>query len=412
MNSYIKLKKVVKDVNKWKTRRLEEVIEVNPETLSMNKYYGDIQYIDISSVNQGVLSGYKIYDINEAPSRARRIIKPNDIIYSTVRPNLKAYYYVKDNCPTNAIASTGFAVIRTIEKFDSRFIYYMITENSFVDYLTMVAKGTAYPAVDTKDFKKAKVKIPPLQTQQKIADILSTYDNLIENNNRRIKLLEKVAQNLYKEWFVRFRFPNYKQKKFENALPLGWRIMKLMDVVEVGRGSSPRPISDKKYFDNGDIPWIKIADATASEMYIAETKEYVNEYGASFSRKLSAGSLILAASGTLGFPMFLAMDGCIHDGWLYFTNLKEISIEYLYYILFMLRDTFNSVSYGAAIQNINTAIVRNIKVILPDNKLLDLFTDKTRLIHQQIKTIQAQNRNLIKQRDLLLPRLMSGKIKV
>lgn len=402
----------MKGVNKWEEKRLGEVIKVNAETLSISKYDGDIKYIDISSVNQGSLMGYKIYDINEAPSRARRIVKPNDIIYSTVRPNLKAYYYIKDNCPNNAIASTGFAVIRATEKSDSRFIYYLITENSFVDYLSMVAKGSAYPAVDINDFKKAKIKLPSLPTQQKIANILSVYDDLIENNNRRIELLEKAAENLYKEWFVRFRFPNYKETKFQNGLPKEWKVVQLGDVVEIGRGSSPRPISNKKYFENGNIPWIKIADATASQMYIAETKEYVNEYGASFSRKLSAGSLILAASGTLGFPMFLSIDGCIHDGWLYFTNFNGISREYLYYVLIMLRETFNSVSYGAAIQNINTGIVKKTKAILPQGELLDLFTDKIQLMHEQIKNIQTQNRNLIKQRDLLLPRLMSGKLEV
>lgn len=232
-------------VSKWEDKRLGEVIKVNAETLSLKTYCGDIQYIDISSVNQGVLSGYKIYDINEAPSRARRIIRPNDIIYSTVRPNLKAYYYIKDGCPKNAIASTGFVVIRATEKSDSRFIYYLITEKSFVDYLSMVAKGSAYPAVDTEDFKKAKIKLPLLSIQQKIADILSAYDDLIENNNHRIELLEKSAQNLYKEWFVRFRFPNYKQTKFEKGLPKGWEVKRLSEIVNTQYGYTASAESDE-----------------------------------------------------------------------------------------------------------------------------------------------------------------------
>ena len=84
---------------------------------------------------------------------------------------------------------------------------------------------------------------------------------------------------------------------------------RLADLAEIGRGSSPRPITDQRYFENGDIPWIKIADATASGKYIYETKEHVNEYGASFSRKLKPESLIIAASGTLGFPKFLGVEG-------------------------------------------------------------------------------------------------------
>ena len=398
-------------MSKWNEVRLGELIDINPETLSVSKYNGKIQYIDIASVNRGQLDGYTEYDIVDAPSRARRIIRNNDIIYSTVRPNLRAYYYVKD-CPDNAICSTGFAVLRAKENVDSRFMYSLVTENSFVDYLSLVAKGSAYPAADTADFKKAKVAVPDLPTQKRIADILSAYDDLIENNNRRIALLEKAAQELYKEWFVRFRFPGYEATRFENGLPEGWKRVRFRDVAEIGRGSSPRPISDQRYFENGNIPWIKIADATSSKIYIHSTKEYVNDYGASFSRKLPVGSLILAASGTLGFPMFLAVEGCIHDGWLYFSDFEKKLSKYIYYVLMDLREVFNNVSYGAAIQNINTEIVRKSNIIIPNDDILLKFNCYTEEMHNEIISLQKKNQNLAEQRDLLLPRLMSGKLEV
>ena len=147
----------------------------------------------------------------------------------------------------------------------------------------------------------------------------------------------------------------------------GWQLIKLGDCCEIGRGSSPRPINDEAYFYKGTIPWIKIADATASYKYIYETKEYVNDYGASFSRKLPPGSLIVAASGTLGFAIFLGVEGCVHDGWLYFKDIdqKKLDKQFLYYLLNTLTKSFNSLSYGAAIQNINTDILRNTKFRLP-----------------------------------------------
>ena len=398
-------------MGRWEEKRLGEFVYINPETLSLAKYDGIIEYLDISSVHEGSIEGYTQYDISDAPSRARRVIKPGDIMYSTVRPNLKAYYFVK-NCPNNAICSTGFAVIRNKKNANNRFIYSLISESSFVEYLASVAKGSAYPAVDKNDFLRAKVRIPDIQTQTRIADILSTYDDLIENNNRRIELLEKAAQELYKEWFVRFRFPNHENTKFVNGLPEGWSVFRLEDVAEIGRGSSPRPIADQKYFVNGKIPWIKIADATASKMFIFKTKEYVNDYGASFSRKLAPGSLILAASGTLGFPMFLAVEGCIHDGWLYFSDFRKVPANYVYYVLLDLRDMFNAVSYGAAIQNINTDIVRKSKIIVPERYLIDDFHTRISAYHKQIELIQRKTENLKKQRDLLLPRLMSGRLEV
>lgn len=131
-----------------------------------------------------------------------------------------------------------------------------------------------------------------------------------------------------------------------------WQIVKLGNCTEIGRGSSPRPINDNAYFDKGTIPWVKIADATASFKYIYETKEHVNEYGASFSRKLLPGSLIVAASGTLGFAIFLGVEGCVHDGWMYFKRIDEDKLDkqFLYYLLNTLTKSFNSFSYGAAIQ--------------------------------------------------------------
>lgn len=242
--------------------------------------------------------------------------------------------------------------------------------------------------------------------------MLSAYDRLIENNNHRIAIMEDIAQELYKEWFVRFRFPEYKNTKFENGIPLGWKRLHFSDIAEIGRGSSPRPISDQRYFENGSIPWIKIADATSSKIYIHTTKEHVNDYGASFSRKLPAGSLILAASGTLGFPMFLAVEGCIHDGWLYFSNFEKKYSKYIYYVLMDLRKVFNNVSYEAAIQNINTEIVRKSNILIPDDTTLFKFAGYVEELHNSIMNLQQQNQNLEKQRDMLLPRLMSGKLEV
>jgi type I restriction enzyme S subunit len=146
---------------------------------------------------------------------------------------------------------------------------------------------------------------------------------------------------------------------------MSWQKIRLGDHCSIGRGSSPRPINDQRYFENGNIPWVKIADATASVKYILETKYYVNDFGASFSRKLPPETLIVAASGTLGFPMFLGVEACIHDGWLYIDEIRDISKDFLYYKLITLQSYFTSKSVGAAIQNINTDILRDTEICIP-----------------------------------------------
>ena len=295
-------------------------------------------------------------------------------------------------------------------KSDVRFVKY------YLDYikkkLQVISQGTTQDNMSVEKLTSMKLFVPDYINQVKIANILSNYDNLIENNNTRIKLLENMAEELYKEWFVRLRFPNYQNTKIVDGIPDGWEKKKIEDICNVGRGSSPRPICDTRYFENGNIPWLKIADATASFIYIYKTKEYVNDFGASFSRKLPKDSLIIAASGTLGFPMFLATECCIHDGWMYFIDLEDKIKIYFYYSLIFLKDYFNNQSYGAAIQNINTGIVKNSSILIPGNNIINRFNNLVQPIFNEIQTLQLKNQNLKETRDLLLPRLISGKLDI
>lgn len=184
-----------------------------------------------------------------------------------------------------------------------------------------------------------------------------------------------------------------------------WKEYRIGKFAEIGRGSSPRPITDKRFFENGTIPWIKIADATAAGRTIYKTKEYVNEYGASFSRLLKKGSLILSASGvSLGIPRFLGVDGCIHDGWLYLENIHDIDVNFLYYKLLTLRTYFDNLSYGAAIQNINTDIFSKTKIQLPplptQRRIASILSTYDALIQnykRQIAALQSAASELYKE---------------
>lgn len=144
-----------------------------------------------------------------------------------------------------------------------------------------------------------------------------------------------------------------------------WPRRKLEELVTITRGSSPRPIADERYFIGGIIPWIKIADATKSGKYLYKTKEHVNEFGASFSKRLPPGTILVAASGTLGYTQILGIEGCAHDGWLILQELREIDRDFLYYALKTMERHFYNSAYGAAIQNINTDILRQTEIYYP-----------------------------------------------
>jgi type I restriction enzyme S subunit len=312
--------------------------------------------------------------------------------------------------------STEYFIFRGIEGVsDSDFIYYFSLNEEFKKYaIGSMVGASGRQRADQKFVGEFEINLPPLPTQKRIASILSAYDDSIENNLKRIKLLEETAQNIYKEWFVHFRFPNYEHTAFDEAsgLPVGWERTVIGNYCKVGRGSSPRPIKDERFFNEGKIPWVKIADATSSTIFISKTNQYVNELGASFSRLLKRGSIILAASGTLGFPMILGVDACIHDGWIYIYDYDEKMKYFQYYQFKSLTEYFYSISYGAAIQNINTGIVSNSPVILPTTELLHKFNNTVDKIFINIECLQNQNQNLKEARDILLPRLMNRTIEV
>ena len=217
--------------------QLGELCEINPESITKDYPFDVIQYVDISSIGSGMfLSPPKVLALRESPSRAKRIVKDQDTIIAMVRPNLRAFYHFKKP-DENTIASTGFAVLRAKEGVDPRFVYYAISNRMFTEYLTNNAKGTSYPAVDTSTILRGEVSRFSPQYQSKIASILSPYDDLIENNNRRIALLEESARLLYREWFVRLRFPGHENTRITDDVPEGWervRIADLSDSVRYG----------------------------------------------------------------------------------------------------------------------------------------------------------------------------------
>ncbi len=387
----------------WQEKRLGEVAEVNPEHIINKLNYNIIKYIDISSVKKGILYGYNTYAINNAPDRAKRIIRKNDIIISTVRPNLKAYYFIKKNIH-NLICSTGFAVIRAKNNINPYFLYYITTNDSFINYLSLIAKGSTYPAVDKKDFIDAKILIPDLATQEKIADILSTYDDLIENNNRRIEILEQMAQEIYKEWFVRFRFPEHEKVKFKSikmknwilsnnsisSIPNIWNIGYVNELASFKRGTNLTSAN----MISGNIPVIS-AGIQLSGYHIN-----ANVFGQSIT--------ISASGANAGYLLYH-----LNDIWA--SDCSYLQSEYIWFIyntLKFLQPVLSNLQCGVAQPHVYPKQINKIPIIIPTNEILIQYCSKVEPIYKYIKNLKENNQNLIKQRDLLLPRLMSGKLEV
>ena len=226
-----------------KTVKLGEVAFVNAKSISKLNQPTRIKYVDIESVDCGEIKEPKNILFSEAPSRARRILSDNDIIISTVRPNLKHYAYIK-KAEENLIASTGFAVISSKKEIDSRFLYYYLGSDDYTEYLISRTEGAAYPAFNPDVLIKSELTLPPLPIQKKIAKVLGDLDDKIELNRRMNETLEEMAMAVYRYYFVNFGLPpGAKEEATEcpfgkliehpemGMIPEVWSVGKLGDVV-------------------------------------------------------------------------------------------------------------------------------------------------------------------------------------
>ncbi len=301
---------------------------------------------------------------------------------------------------------------RLSKEANPRFFFYWFNSTLGQQRLLSVARGAAQQNINITNVKTLKVPLPPLQGQESIVSILSAYDNLIENNRQRIQLLEQAARLLYKEWFVHLRFPGYEHTQIIDGVPEGWEKVTISSFCTVGRGGSPRPIKD---FLGGTVPWFKIGDATASgSPFVFTTAEAIIEAGVKKSVLLQTNELILSNSATCGIPYFTGTTGCIHDGWLYFKDLRRVSKWLLYCCLHdKQRAILAGIGEGATQKNLNTDFIGKQSVLLSKSpSLINHFDSIVKPLFDQIFTLAQSNMKLGRARDLLLPKLMNGEVAV
>lgn len=349
------------------------------------------------------------------------IINTNDILIQTVgswanNPNsiVGKVVRVPDKCD-KAYLNQNIVRIIPNKDFDNTYLYYALKANQFSMYCVLRGQGAANQASITLDtIFKFKFRAHLLSEQKRIANILSAYDNLIENNNKRIKLLEQMAENLYKEWFVRFRFPGYEDVEFENGLPKNWVKDKIKTYYETTSGGTPKR-SNSDYFESGNIPWLKTGEL--NDCIILDTDEHITELGLnkSSAKWLPKNSVAMAmyAGNNVGKLGYLDKEmTCSQACCVLYDKRKFSSKHYLFHYLLSIREYLQNISFGAAQQNISQDLINKVNIIMPNDEVVQLFEERINDIYNETKILLNQIKILTQQRDLLLPRLMSGKLKV
>ena len=362
---------------------------------------GKIQIDDLIFIDEDVFNKIKKY-----------IIKSGDIAITIVGASVGDVAYAQKevdgfNLTENAVRLTEFNNI-----VNGKYLFYVLSQEQYHEYMQTVAGGAAQPKLGIYKVERIKVVLPVIEVQNRIVKYLSCIDNAIENNLRRIRLLEQMAEELYKEWFVRFRFPRYENTEFENGLPKGWNIAPLSAEFNTTSGGTPSRTNMNYY--SGSIPWIKTGELQGT--FILDTEEHITEEAVrkSSAKLIPAYSLLIAmyAGANVGNLGINSTQATCNQACCVITTKGRYPLYYLLYFLQTQKGFLQSISFGAAQQNISQDIIKKLKVLLPPIALCENFNKIVSPYLQQCELLMRENQILTNQRDLLLPRLMSGKLEV
>lgn len=383
--------------------KLKELVTINPENINKNYPYNSIKYLDTANITNGKIDTIVEINIKDIPSRAKRIVKQNDIVYSTVRPNLCHYGLLRD-VEENLIVSTGFVVIRcNLDKVLPEYLYAYLTLPEITIKLHSIAETStsAYPSIKPSDIENLEIPLPTIEEQKRISKILSVLD-------LKMNLNTKTNDNLYKilEQYIKEHYYNNEFVRNGNVNDIG--------KIQGGYAFKSKDLLNET--TNNKV--LKIKNISASGVDIDNTQCVYDEVANKVDKKflLLRGNVIIAMTGAeLGKTGYL-----YGQDYRYFLNQRvgvirgndkysELYLNCLF-ILNDMQNTLNSKGYGSAQPNISTSDIENIEIPIPKEDELETFYEKCNPIYSKMILNSEQNQSLTQLRDTLLPKLMNGEI--
>lgn len=308
---------------------------------------------------------------------------------------------------SKGLGSTELFVFRSKDGVtDEEFVYYLLKQQ----YIRNLAANSMTGAsgrqrADLKFIKRIKIQLPNLDVQHCIASILSTYDTLIENNTKRIRLLEKMAENLYKEWFVRFRFPGHENVEMENGLPKGWKIVNLFDVADITYGFA---FKSNKFCDNAELnPVVRIRDIQDNHTNTYTDEPCEDKY------LIGKNAILIGMDGIFHMCLWNGERAYLNQRVVMLNSKEKGLCNYLLYLAIRPQIKYwEQVISGTTVAHLGDKHLRRVKVLFPEKAILEKGNSIISRAMEEKNVLQHQNSLLARQRDLLLPRLMSGKLEV
>ena len=386
----------------WKAESLGAVADMTTDKISVNKLSIE-NYISTENMlpdRGGVAIASKL-----PTSGSINAFFPGDVLFSNIRTYFKKVWLAQ----RHGGASADVIVFRPkdCQKVDSQYLYYVLSSDAFIESTVIASKGTKMPRGDKDAMLRYMMPLPPLPIQQRIAGILSAYDELIENSQRRIKLLEAMARALYREWFVHFRFPGHENHPRVPSplgeIPQGWEVKKLKDVCRLTMGQSPKSefyneAGDGVAFHQGVTDF---GDRFPSDRLFCTADGRIAEAGdILFSVRAPVGRMNIANKKILlgrGLSAIRHNQGCQAFLW---EQLKNRFTE------------VDMMGNGSIFASVTKDDMQGIELLCPSPPLIEVVTKHFDPVHSEIAALGQQIQTLRSTRDLLLPRLLSGQIDV
>jgi len=407
----------------WHIVSVKDVATINESIIRKDYPNRIIEYIDIASVEKGTVVSKQELLLEQAPSRAKRIVHDHDTLIATVRPNLEHYVYIKKAKP-NTVASTGFAVI-TAKKVNPRFLYYYLTTKPFTAYLTQIADShtSAYPAFNPDVIESASLLLPPPPEQDAIASILGTLDDKIELNYEMNKSLEAIVQAIFKNWFIDFE-PFRGQDMQDSPLgpiPIGWGVEKLEEIAAFVKGLSYR----SEDLQESETALVTLKSIARGGGYQQEgLKPYTGGY--KLEQRLEPGEVVIAHTDLTQAADVLGRAARVQPNPEYKNLVASLDLvivrpkeqkatkAFLFTLLSQRRFVEHAFSYanGTTVLHLSKKALPEYEFVLPPRHIIEKFSEIVDPLFRKIDLSENQSHLLSRIRDNLLPKLLAGEIKI
>lgn len=392
-------------MERWRKIRLGDFCVTNADSYSPREEWGFVNYLDTGNITNNTIDSIQYIDIKseKLPSRARRKVKRNSIIYSTVRPNQRHFGIIKSQ-PENFLVSTGFAVIDVnTNVLDADFLYYLLIQDALVEALHAIAEQStsAYPSIKPSDLENLEIEIPDLDTQRKIADVLSSLDRKITQNTDVNENLEQQARAFFQESFI------------DNADP-EWVIGTISDFGTIVGGSTPSK-SKPEYYTKTGIAWITPKDLSINKSkFISHGENDITELGLKNSSAtiMPEGTVLFSSRAPIGYIAIAAGEVTTNQGFKSIVPKPEIGTAFVYYFLKHNLAIIEGMASGSTFKEVSGSTMKGVPAVIPDTDTIARFNDFCAPIFAQQRILEEQNQSLAALRDNLLPKLMSGELDV